>query len=932
MSKKPLSHSDYDNWKTLNRPIISNDGNWVSYEINPQKGDGWLHLQNPSNNFHDSLARGNEAQFSSSSDLLVFKIKQPEDTIHKLKLAKTKKEDLPHDSLGIWNIQKDSVIAYSDLKSFILPREGGSWIAMLQEKAKEKPAKKEADTLKTGEIKDTLTLKQKEEPAREKTKKPKKGAFSDTDTWTLNIMNPLTSFSMKREEVTETAFSKNGYLCAFITLDKDSIDSIAIHVFDTRSLQERTIFKTRGFAKKIIADDAGKQLSFLFTTDTAKIKRYGLYLWNEKPGLVLKIADTASAGIPSGWEVSENGSLSFSEDGNKLYFATCPKAIPAPMDTLLEEEKVKVDIWNWQDDRLQSQQIKELDDDLKKTYLAVYRIPEKKILQLADTLIPDVKTTRKGNGDLAIGYSELPYLMLTSWEDANYRDIFLIDLKSGIRKKTLVKKAFTANLSPDTKFLYWYESSDKSWMVMDLQKSQIRNVSQSIPVPFYTEDHDTPSVPGPYGIAGWTDDDGYLLLYDRYDIWQVDPRGLKAPVNLTNGRKEKHVFRYVALDTEALSIHPLSILTLKTTEEESGRQGFVNLSLDKPGIFTFLTEAAAEYSQPIKAKNGESLIWQRSTYTQYPDLWYSQADFSEVERLSNTNPQQSGFLWGSMEQVDWTNLEGKKLKGLLYKPENMDTTRKYPMIVYFYEKYSDKPFTHYVPNPSRSIVNFPFYNSNGYIVFVPDITYTTGHPGNDAYIAIMSGVMEMMKRPYVDAKHMGLQGQSWGGYQTAYMVTRTGLFKAAMAGAPVSNMTSAYGGIRWESGMVRQFQYEQSQSRIGGTLWDSRDLYIENSPIFFVDRITTPLLIMSNDNDGAVPWYQGIELFTAMRRLGKPAWMLTYNGDEHNLTKRPNRMDLSIRMNQFFDHYLKDAPMPVWMDKGLPAIKKGKELRYELED
>ncbi|HNW55338.1 MAG TPA: prolyl oligopeptidase family serine peptidase, partial [Bacteroidales bacterium] len=222
-----------------------------------------------------------------------------------------------------------------------------------------------------------------------------------------------------------------------------------------------------------------------------------------------------------------------------------------------------------------------------------------------------------------------------------------------------------------------------------------------------------------------------------------------------------------------------------------------------------------------------------------------------------------------------------------------------------------------------------YCNSNGYIVFVPDINYRTGEPGRSAYDDIISGTMAMTKLPYVDADRMGIQGQSWGGYQVAYLVTQTGMFKAAMAGAPVSNMTSAYGGIRWESGVVRQFQYEHGQSRIGANLWENRDLYIENSPIFYANRITTPLLIMSNDNDGAVPYYQGIELITAMRRLGKPAWLLSYNGDEHNLTKRPYRQDLSIRMYQFFDHYLKDAPEPSWMKNGLPAVVKGKELRYE---
>jgi dipeptidyl aminopeptidase/acylaminoacyl peptidase len=229
-------------------------------------------------------------------------------------------------------------------------------------------------------------------------------------------------------------------------------------------------------------------------------------------------------------------------------------------------------------------------------------------------------------------------------------------------------------------------------------------------------------------------------------------------------------------------------------------------------VFYDLTIADAEYSTPLKAKNADQLIWQRSSYRQYPDLWTSMLDFSQVDRLSFTNPQQDQFFWGTVEQVKWTSLEGEELKGLLYKPENFNPDLKYPMIVYFYEKYSDKLNSHYMPSPSRSTVNFPYYNSNGYLVFVPDITYGTGHPGKDAYSSIMSGTLELMKRPYVDGALMGLQGQSWGGYQTAFLVTQTGLFKAAMAGAPVSNMTSAYGGIRWESGMVRRFNMSRAKA------------------------------------------------------------------------------------------------------------------------
>jgi dipeptidyl aminopeptidase/acylaminoacyl peptidase len=317
-------------------------------------------------------------------------------------------------------------------------------------------------------------------------------------------------------------------------------------------------------------------------------------------------------------------------------------------------------------------------------------------------------------------------------------------------------------------------------------------------------------------------------------------------------------------------------------------------------------------------------------FNEYPDLWMSGLDFGDPKKLTTANPQQNDYNWGTVELIQWTSADGVELDGLLYKPENFDPGKKYPMVVYFYERYSDRLHSHNTPRPSRSTVNFTFYASNGYLVFVPDIVYKNGFPGQSAYNSIVSGTLKLIENPWVDAGRIGIQGQSWGGYQVAYLVTQTNMFAAAMAGAPVSNMTSAYGGIRWGSGMSRMFQYEGSQSRLGGTLWEKPWRYIENSPVFFADKVETPLLMMHNDEDGAVPWYLGIEYFVALRRLNKPVWMLTYNGAPHNLKRRADCKDLSIRMLQFFDHYLKDAPAPVWMEYGIQAVDKGKKMGYEL--
>jgi dipeptidyl aminopeptidase/acylaminoacyl peptidase len=252
------------------------------------------------------------------------------------------------------------------------------------------------------------------------------------------------------------------------------------------------------------------------------------------------------------------------------------------------------------------------------------------------------------------------------------------------------------------------------------------------------------------------------------------------------------------------------------------------------------------------------------------------------------------------------------------------------MIVYFYERLTTSLHQYRSPTPSASTINPTMYASNGYLVFMPDIVYREGYPGPSAEACILPGVTSLIARGYVDEKHIGIQGQSWGGYQVAHLVTRTNMFAAACAGAPVVNMFSAYGGIRWGSGLLRQMQYEQGQSRIGGSIWERPLQFMENSPIFWADRVNTPLLMMNNDKDGAVPWYQGIEFYSALRRMQKPVWLVVYNGEDHNLVQTKNRKDWSIRLQQFFDYYLKDAAEPVWMAEGIPAVKKGKTMGFDL--
>jgi dipeptidyl aminopeptidase/acylaminoacyl peptidase len=412
----------------------------------------------------------------------------------------------------------------------------------------------------------------------------------------------------------------------------------------------------------------------------------------------------------------------------------------------------------------------------------------------------------------------------------------------------------------------------------------------------------------------------------------VDPDGEDAPRNVTAaaGRRDSVRFRYVRLDRDAMVIPHDQPIVLSVFDYHTKASGFAETDVRRSTEPRSLMVEDSRFGQPTKASDADVVMFTRESVVEYPNLWTSDSRFGDAQQVSDANPQQSDYLWATVEQLNWRSVSGEPLQGLVYKPEDFDPSKKYPTVVYFYERNSNNLHTNHPPIPHRSVIRPTFYASRGYVVFIPDITYKIGYPGESSMDAVIPGVLALIDRGYVDETNIGVQGHSWGGYQIAFMVTKTNIFKAAAGGAPVANMTSAYGGIRWGSGMSRMFQYEKTQSRLGGTLWEVPMRYIENSPVFWADKVDTPLLMMHNDHDTAVPWEQGIEMFVALRRLGKPAWLVNYNDEPHWPTTYPNKVDWNIRLQQFFDHYLKGEAPPVWLAEGVPAVVKGKTLGYEL--
>jgi dipeptidyl aminopeptidase/acylaminoacyl peptidase len=379
----------------------------------------------------------------------------------------------------------------------------------------------------------------------------------------------------------------------------------------------------------------------------------------------------------------------------------------------------------------------------------------------------------------------------------------------------------------------------------------------------------------------------------------------------------------VRLDQEERSISPANRWLIHVRDEITKSTAYTWLNPAGFAMDTFAVEQFDYSRNAAKARLGNAILFQKENFQTFPDLQITEDQFATSRRISDANPQQKDFGWGTIELYHWIDWDSLERTGLLVKPYNYDPLRSYPTIVNFYERSSDDLHNHPTPAPHRSTINYAYYANRGYVIFNPDIHYEIGKPGESAYTSVMSGVGSLIKKNIVDPENMALQGHSWGGYQVAYILTRTNQFKCAEAGAAVVNMTSAYGGIRWESGNPRLFQYEREQSRLGKSLWDDPQLYIANSPLFKVNKIETPLLLLHNDEDGAVPFEQALEFYLALRRNGKKAWLLNYQGEPHWPVKLENRKDFQMRMSQFFDHYLKGSPQPDWMVKGISAMEVG---------
>lgn len=889
--KKVLNHDVYDTWKSVTKSGISQDGDFVATVINPQSDDALLFIRNVKRQKNLNIPRGYQYQFIHGSNYMVAKIKAPYTVIREAKIKKKKKENMPKDSLAIIALNNFSVTRIPKVEDFKVGTNFSRYVAY-----------RVNDSIKT------------------------KGY----DGKNLIIRNLQSGKEDTLNFVTEYVFSKNGRsIAALITPPaKDSINRKAVAYIDLNHFKISTISSGLKKYKSVHLSEDGEQVAFL-ATDSVDFSVYHFIASSDSASILV---DQTNRNIPEEWLISEHLAPYFSSDGKRLFFGAAPK--PFPKDTITPDfEKATLDIWHWQDADIQPKQLKDLDQTLKKAYLFYLELHNtENVIQLTSEEIPNVYISDKNNGRYAYGSSQKGYEIDQDWSSdaTNTYDIWAFDLVNNTRKQIKKNALLNASLSPKGNYLLTYQYNDSNYYAYSFESDLEVCLTEQVNAQLFNNENEMPAKPSPYSVATWSENDNDVLVHSKYDIWKLDPKGVRKPQNITKGIgvKEHIVFRYIKPDPDCDFILPNDRLLLSAFNKKNKESGFY---LSHKGELKQLIMDKYKFSKPVKAKNKHIYVYVKSNFNTSPNLHLTQNDWKNSEVLTDVNPQMPEYNWGVPELVNWTAYDGKESTGILYKPEDFDPNKKYPMIVYFYERHSDELYTYMPPAPSRSVISIPYFCSNGYLVFTPDIHYTVGNPGQNAYDYIVSGTEFLLQNSWVDKENIAIQGQSWGGYQVAYLVTRTNMFKAAAAGAPVSNMLSAYGGIRWMTGKSRQLQYEFGQSRLGKDMWEGYELYYQNSPVFFADKVETPLLIMHNDNDGAVPWYQGIEYYMALRRLKKPVWMLQYNKEAHNLNERRNAKDLSRRFEQFFGHYLKGEPMPEWMSKGVPATLKGKNFGFETE-
>nr|WP_275658984.1 prolyl oligopeptidase family serine peptidase [Shewanella sp. Isolate11] len=888
-------------FESLNKPVIAAKGTAFAVEVAPDRGDshGLVKRLDSAKSFE--VKGGSKPVISFDGRFAAFAV---EPSLLAQESADAKERKKLKSAMVLVDTQSGKETRYERVKQFAF-NDSGTYLAVWYEEAEPSADDKGG----------------KSEQAKSDEKPTK---IDDYDKGrSIELVELGSGKSVKLENITAYHFDKSG---RYALLAQNDIAAKQHHVVLV-DLQSATQTVIQGYVDQQIGALAlskdGKYAAYTYGADNVDPygRPYQLALFNIESGK-LKTAPKAKD-----WTLNRYSELNFSDDSQRLFFGRVPEVsqqLEVPKVTkeadLFDESIITgqrgLNVWHGDDPRIKPNEINQYKKELKRTYLAVLHLNSNQVVQLADQQVPDVDVQQQKRFVLAS--SDVPYLKMITWAGF-YRDYYVIDINTGRRVQFLTQQPANEvpKLSPDERLVAYYQRGD-IYLYQVTQDNRVK-LTKDFKTPFADEDHDYPSVAPSYGFGPWLADSSAFIAYDKYDIWQFNAESHAAfRITAADGRKNQIQYRVTALVNkadEAATLKSDEALLLHGYNELTKADGFYKAKVGVSGVKP-LMQGEYKLNAVARAEKSDEFIFTKERYDLFPDLYSAKLNSpQDAVRQTDLDSQKRALDWGQSELVHWTNGDGQPLDGVLIKPSNYQEGQRYPVLVYFYRFMSDR--LHAFPQMKLNHrPNFAWFADNGYAIFLPDIRFEVGYPGATSVQALTSGVQHLIDIGIADRDKVGIQGHSWGGYQTAFAVTQTNIFKAAVTGAPVSNMTSAYSGIRHGSGLARQFQYETGQSRIGESLFKAPQKYIENSPVFYVERIKTPMMIMFGDKDDAVPWEQGVELYLAMRRAGKDVVFLQYEDEPHHLKKYPNKVDYSLRMMQYFDHYLKGAPAPKWLTEG----------------
>lgn len=902
---RPIEIADMAAWKGISSAVLSADGLWAAWRLTEADGDANIVVKALSGKEEFSFPAGQgvgSIEFSEDGQWLAF-------TSHLSKkeqeVAKKAKRPI-QTKVGLVDLKTGKLTTVDKVRKFAFANERGGWLAMHKAMPDAAPGAPPTAPVAAGAT----------APARAK--------GSD-----LLLRNLKTGASLNLGNVAEFTFDHNGRYLAYVVDANDKAgNGVIVYTLDSGASQ--VLDDGDAVYEKLLWNDKGTGLVALKGIED---KAYQDKLWQAlgfrleaNHSFVKTLIDpTKLKDFPADMTISSDAQPRWSQDFSWISFGI-KEAKKKPKDEKKEpeaDEKVNLVLWHHQDKRLPTQQKVQQEMDKKRSSAAVYRLAENKFVRIGDEKLNNISMPQFG--DWALAQDDSEYQRQASMDGRRFSDVYAVSLKTGERRLLNKQASWTFGLAHDGRHYLHYE--DGHFFSIEMATGKRHNLTAALNTTFINVENDLNLAKPPVTPFGWSADSRFVLLSDGWDIWKMPADGGKA-VQVTNDGKRDQVRyqRRFVLDPNEKGIDLSKVQYFNAYGEWTKKAGF--LRLDPNGGTKRLAFEDAAYRRLVKAEKVDVFLLSKETAVTPPDLYASNGQLHAPRKLTDLLVQEKNYtMGGGSVLVDYVGTDGKKLQGALFLPANYEAGKAYPTVVYIYEKLSQGLNSYTPPMVGGGGFNRSYYTSHGYAVFMPDITYRLNDPGVSAKESVLPALQAAKATGVVDAKRVGLQGHSWGGYQTAFLITQTDVFKAASAGAALTNMISMYSLVYKNSGSTNQAIFESSQGRFLGTYNDHWEAYVRNSPVFFARNVKTPLLMLQNDVDGAVDYTQGVEYFNTLRRAGKDVIMLEYPGENHGLIKKPNQKDYMQRMKEFFDFHLKAKAAPEWLNKGVAWLKMDEHLK-----